>query len=209
MHSYRIVWEDEAKAREIELFVHYRLDAGAVSIREIRPTQVTLYNSSTRQPSRSLPVHTAKGRSLLASAYLARSPLTDHVGRIMFVSVAIFGVATVVFGTSTLLMLSLAALVVLGAADMVSVVIRSTLIQLDTPDAMRGRVSAVNSLFTGTSNQLGQFWAGVMATLMGTVPAVVFGGCSTLVVVALWMRLFPGLDRRRRLTRTEPSPEAP
>jgi hypothetical protein len=71
MHSYRIVWEDEAKAREIELMVHYRLDAGAVSIREIRPTQVTLYNSSTKQPSRSLPVHTAKGRSLLASAYLA------------------------------------------------------------------------------------------------------------------------------------------
>lgn len=90
---------------------------------------------------------------------------------------------------------------------MVSVVIRASLIQLDTPDEMRGRVSAVNSLFTGTSNQLGQFWAGLMATLMGTVPAVVFGGCSTLVVVALWMRLFPGLDRRRRLTH-EPAPEA-
>jgi MFS family permease len=147
--------------------------------------------------------------AVLASAYLARFPLNDHVGRVMFVCVAIFGAATVVFGTSQLLILSLAALMVLGAADMVSVVIRSTLIQLDTPDAMRGRVSAVNSLFTGTSNQLGQFWAGVMATLMGTVPAVVFGGCSTLVVVALWMRLFPGLDRRRRLTRTEPSPEAP
>jgi MFS family permease len=147
--------------------------------------------------------------AVLASAYLARFPLNDHVGRIMFVCVAIFGTATVVFGTSQLLMLSLAALMVLGAADMVSVVIRSTLVQLDTPDAMRGRVSAVNALFTGTSNQLGQFWAGLMATLMGTVPAVVFGGCGTLVVVALWMRLFPGLDRRRRLTRTEPSPEAP
>ncbi|MGH8665438.1 MAG: MFS transporter [Burkholderiales bacterium] len=147
--------------------------------------------------------------AVLASAYLARFPLNDHVGRIMFVCVAIFGAATVVFGTSQLLALSLAALMVLGAADMVSVVIRSTLIQLDTPDAMRGRVSAVNALFTGTSNQLGQFWAGLMATLMGTVPAVVFGGCSTLVVVALWMRLFPGLDRRRRLARAEPSAETP
>jgi MFS family permease len=147
--------------------------------------------------------------AVLASACLARFPLNDHVGRIMFVCVAIFGAATVAFGTSQRLTLSLAALMVLGAADMVSVVIRSTLIQLDTPDAMRGRVSAVNSLFTGTSNQLGQFWAGLMATLMGTVPAVVFGGCSTLVVVALWMRLFPGLDRRRRLARSEPSAETP
>jgi MFS family permease len=147
--------------------------------------------------------------AVLASAYLARFPLNDHVGRIMLVCVAIFGVATVVFGTSRLLLASLAALMVLGAADMVSVVIRSTLVQLDTPDAMRGRVSAVNSLFTGTSNQLGQFWAGLMATLMGTVPAVVFGGCMTLAVVGLWMRLFPGLDRRRRLTPCEPSPEAP
>ena len=146
--------------------------------------------------------------AVVASACLARFPLNDHVGRIMFVCVAIFGVATVVFGTSHILALSLAALMILGAADMVSVVIRSTLIQLDTPDAMRGRVSAVNSLFTGTSNQLGQFWAGLMATLMGTVPAVVFGGCSALVVAALWMRLFPGLARRRRLHR-EPSPEAP
>jgi MFS family permease len=147
--------------------------------------------------------------AVIASAYLARFPLNDHVGRIMYVCVAIFGAATVVFGTSQLLLLSLGALMVLGAADMVSVVIRSSLVQLDTPDEMRGRVSAVNSLFTGTSNQLGQFWAGLMATLMGTVPAVVFGGCSTLVVVALWMRFFPEISRRRRLHRSEASPGTP
>jgi hypothetical protein len=147
--------------------------------------------------------------AVLASGYLARFPLNDHVGRIMFVCVAIFGVATLVFGTSQTLLLSLGALMVLGAADMVSVVIRSSLVQLDTPDDMRGRVSAVNSLFTGTSNQLGQFWAGLMATLMGTVPAVVFGGASTLLVVALWMRFFPDIARRRRLHKLEPGPGTP
>jgi MFS family permease len=147
--------------------------------------------------------------AVLASAYLARFPLRDHVGRIMFACVAIFGLATLVFGTSVLLPLSLGALMVLGAADMVSVVIRTSMVQLDTPDAMRGRVSAVNSLFTGTSNQLGQFWAGLMATLMGTVPAVVFGGCATLAVVALWMQLFPQIARRRRLNRLESGPSPP
>lgn len=137
--------------------------------------------------------------AVLASGYLARSPLTRGVGCIMFVSVAIFGTATIVFGVSRSLPLSLAALVVLGSADMVSVVIRTSLIQLETPDAMRGRVSAVNSLFTGTSNQLGQFEAGLMATLIGTVPAVVVGGIGTLLIVAIWMRLFPSLARRQVL----------
>jgi MFS family permease len=113
--------------------------------------------------------------------------------------VALFGMATIVFGVSQMLVLSLAALIVLGAADMVSVVIRTSLIQIETPDEMRGRVSAVNSLFTGTSNQLGQFQAGVMATLLGTVPAVVFGGAATLLVTGLWMRWFPQLIARETL----------
>jgi MFS family permease len=139
--------------------------------------------------------------AVLASVYLARTPLASGVGRILFTAVAVFGVATLVFGVSALLPLSLLALVVLGAADMVSQVIRASLIQLETPEEMRGRVNAVNQLFTGTSNQLGQFQAGVMATLIGTVPAVVFGGCGTLLVVLLWMRLFPGLARRQQLVR--------
>ena len=137
--------------------------------------------------------------AVIASVYLARTPLASGVGRILFASVALFGIATIVFGVSTSLSLSLAALMVLGAADMVSLVIRASLVQLDTPDEMRGRVSAVSQLFTGTSNQLGQFQAGLMATLLGTVPAVVVGGCATLVIVAAWMRLFPRLVRRQTL----------
>jgi MFS family permease len=137
--------------------------------------------------------------AVIASVYLARSPLTRGIGRILFGAIGIFGVATIVFGVSVWLPLSLGALIVLGAADMVSQVIRTSLIQLETPDDMRGRVNAVNQLFTGTSNQLGQFQAGVMATLLGTVPAVIFGGCGTLVVVAIWMRYFPSIRRRQTL----------
>ena len=138
--------------------------------------------------------------AVIASAYLVHHPLTRHVGRIMFISVAIFGAATIVFGVSHSLPLSIAALVVLGAADMVSVVIRSALIQLETPDDMRGRVSAVNSLCTGTSNQLGQFESGLTAAWWGAIPSVVVGGIGTLVVAALWIRWFPELLSRQSLT---------
>ena len=104
------------------------------------------------------------------------------------------------FAVSDSLPLSLAALCVLGAADVVSVVVRSSLVQLETPDAMRGRVSAVNALFIGTSNQLGEFESGVTASLLGTVPAVVLGGVGTIVVALVWMRLFPQLRRLDLLT---------
>ena len=127
------------------------------------------------------------------SVFLARSPLRHRVGRIMFTSVFIFGVATIVFALSTSFALSICALVVLGAADVISVVIRSSLVQIETPDEMRGRVSAVNSMFIGTSNQLGEFESGATAALFGTVPAVLIGGIGTIVVVLLWMRLFPKL----------------
>lgn len=137
--------------------------------------------------------------ALSMSIYLARCPLRRRVGKTMFTAVAIFGLATILFGLSSSFLVSLAALVVLGASDMISVVIRSSLVQLETPDAMRGRVSAVNSIFIGTSNQLGEFESGVTAAWFGPVPAVVIGGVSTLLVVALWMRLFPGLLRREAL----------
>jgi MFS family permease len=143
--------------------------------------------------------------AVVASIYLARSPLTRGIGRILFGSVAVFGVATLVFGVSAHLPLSLAALLVLGSADMVSQVIRASLVQLETPDEMRGRVTAVNALFTGTSNQLGQFEAGVMATLLGTVPAVIFGGCGTLLVVVTWMYFFPSILHRQTLGQPEPA----
>ena len=137
--------------------------------------------------------------ALAMSLVLARFPMRRAVGRIMFAAVAVFGLSTVAFGLSRSFSLSLAALAVLGASDMVSVVVRQSLVQLETPDAMRGRVSAVNSVFIGTSNQLGEFESGVTAAWFGTVPAVVLGGVCTLVVVGLWMRLFPELLRRERL----------
>ena len=136
---------------------------------------------------------------VLASLYLVHSPLTHSVGKILFISVATFGVTTVVFGLSTWLPLSLLALAIMGAADMVSAVIRLTLVQLETPAGMRGRVSAVHSLFTGTSNHLGQFESGVTAAWWGTVPAVVVGGIGTLLVVGLWMRWFPDLIKRETI----------
>jgi hypothetical protein len=111
----------------------------------------------------------------------------------------VFGAATMVFGISHWLPLSMAALVMLGASDMISVVVRTTLVQLDTPDDMRGRVGAVNSVFIGASNQLGEFESGVTAALLGPVGAVLLGGIGTLVVVAVWMRLFPSLASRDRL----------
>ena len=131
----------------------------------------------------------------LTALYLARWPLRRKVGPILFAAVAIFGLATIVFGFSTSFPLSLLCLVVLGATDMVSVNVRGALVQLATPDAMRGRVSAVSMLFIGASNELGEFESGVMAALFGTVPAVVIGGVGTLLVVGTWMKLFPGLRR--------------
>jgi MFS family permease len=144
---------------------------------------------------RSMPALGAIGTTLL----LAWFPIRSHAGRRMFVAVAAFGVATIVFGLSTNLVLSMAALFTCGAVDMVSVVVRQTLVQLETPDAMRGRVSAVNSVFIGASNELGEFESGVAAAAFGTVPSVVLGGIGTLVVVALWIRLFPALWRRDKL----------
>ncbi|GLO16441.1 MFS transporter [Pseudomonas putida] len=137
--------------------------------------------------------------ALLMSLWLARFPFERKVGRTMFTAVGVFGVATIAFGLSTSFWFSLAVLVVLGAADMISMVIRSSFVQLETPDEMRGRVSAVNGLFIGASNQLGEFESGVTAHWFGTVPAVVMGGVGTLVVTGVWIKLFPTLAKRDRL----------
>ncbi|MCB1544079.1 MAG: MFS transporter [Rhodoblastus sp.] len=123
-----------------------------------------------------------------------------NVGRTMFVSVCVFGLAILVFALSRNMILSLVALAVTGAADNVSVVIRQSLVQLGTPDEMRGRVSAVNSLFIGTSNQLGEFESGMVAGLFGPVAAGVIGGVGTILVALVWMRLFPDLRKQDRLT---------
>ncbi|MBV8651736.1 MAG: MFS transporter [Alphaproteobacteria bacterium] len=133
--------------------------------------------------------------ALSAFLYLTRHPLERRIGRVMFASVGMFGLATLVFGISTSLPLSLAALAVLGASDSVSVVIRLSLVQTETPDEMRGRVSAVNSMFIGTSNTLGEFESGVTAAWFGTVPAVLLGGIGTILVALICMRVFPSLAR--------------
>lgn len=137
--------------------------------------------------------------ALLVATVLARYPLGRHAGRWMFVSVMIFGVATIIFGLSRSIPVSILALAVLGGADVISVMVRSALVQLGTPDEMRGRVSAVNMLFIGSSNQLGEFESGMLASAIGAVPAVVVGGIGTLVITAVWMALFPGLRELDRL----------
>ncbi len=134
----------------------------------------------------------------LCGVVLGLAPLTRQVGRWMFGGVIVFGVATLVFGLSTSFWLSLAALAVMGAGDMVSVYIRHLLVQLETPDEIRGRVSAVNAVFIGASNELGEFESGLTAAWFGTVPAVIVGGCATLLVAGTWTRLFPEIWRMDR-----------
>ncbi len=136
--------------------------------------------------------------AVAAAVVLAHWPLGGRAGRTMFAAVAAFGVATIVFGLSTNFIVSLAALAALGVADAISVVVRKTLVQLSTPDEMRGRVGAMSAMFTGASNQLGWFESGITAAWFGTVPSVVLGGIGTLAVAALWAWWFPalrGLDR--------------
>ncbi|HEY1891930.1 MAG TPA: MFS transporter [Steroidobacteraceae bacterium] len=148
----------------------------------------------------------------LTALFLTRRPVERKVGYTMFAAVVIFGIGTIAFGISRDFRLSLAALAVTGAADQISVYIRSALVQFATPDAMRGRVSAVSTLFISASNELGGFESGVTAALFGTVPAVILGGVGTLIVVAIWMRVFPPLRTVDRMRDVMPggalSPEA-
>jgi predicted MFS family arabinose efflux permease len=130
---------------------------------------------------------------LITTYFLARRPIERRVGLRMFQAVIVFGIATVVFGISHNLWLSLGSLAIMGAADQISVVIRLSLVQLATPDDMRGRVSAVNFLFVNASNQLGEFESGITAAWWGAVPAVIVGGVGSVVIALLWMRLFPTL----------------
>ncbi|OBZ94338.1 MFS transporter [Pararhizobium polonicum] len=133
--------------------------------------------------------------AILVAVTLAAYPIRHHAGRLMFAGVALFGIATVVFGVSHVASLSIAALMLMGAADMISVYVRETLIALWTPDAVRGRVNAVNMVFVGASNELGEFRAGTMAHFFGAVPAVVIGGVGTLAVAVIWALGFPQLRK--------------
>jgi MFS family permease len=143
----------------------------------------------------------------LCSVLLAFYPIRRHVGAWMFGGVAVFGVCTIVLGLTTEFAVALVALALLGAGDMISVYVRHLLVQLETPDAIRGRVSAVNSVFIGASNELGEFESGVTAGWLGLVRAIVFGGVATLVVTGLWAVLFPVLSRMDRFPHHEPAPD--
>ncbi|MDO8800933.1 MFS transporter [Phenylobacterium sp.] len=135
----------------------------------------------------------------LVAVILAGRPIKRHAGLMMFAGVAVFGMATIVFGLSKSLPLSVLALAVLGGADMLSVYVRQTLVQIVTPDHMRGRVAAVSSLFIGASNELGEFESGVVARFLGPVGAAVFGGVGALIVTGVWAKLFPALRKADRL----------
>jgi hypothetical protein len=139
----------------------------------------------------------------LAGAALAWQPVRTAVGRWLFGGVAVFGLSILVFGVSQSFVLSMVALAVLGASDMVSMYVRHLLVQLQTPDAIRGRVSAVNAVFIGASNELGEFESGLTAAWWGVIPAVLVGGAATMLVAIGWTRLFPMLWQLDRF------PEAP
>jgi MFS family permease len=141
--------------------------------------------------------------SLAVAVWLAGHPVRDNAGITMFICVGLFGVFTLLFGVSTITWLSIAALALTGAADMISVYVRETLIQLWTPDHLRGRVNAVNMVFVGASNEVGEFRAGTMAAVIGTVPAVMLGGIGAIAVAGLWAVLFPALRKVRHLDGVE------
>src|SRR5215831_11468327 len=140
--------------------------------------------------------------ALITAVVLAHHPIERHIGRKMFVVVGIFGIATIAFGLSNSFPVSLLALGILGASDAVSIVIRFSLVQIETPDEKRGRVSAINYLFVGSSNTLGEFESGLVAAWLGAIPSVVIGGLGSLLVAGIWMMLFPDL---RRIDRFEPA----
>ena len=141
--------------------------------------------------------------AIIVSAVLAFYPLEKSVGKTLFGAIAVYGLATMVFALSSNLALSLLALMVIGGSDVISMVIRSSLVQLQTPDELRGRVNAVNSLFTGTSFQLGEFESGVLAGFVGAVPAVLIGGIGSILVAGLWMVMFPSIRKLESLTKME------
>jgi len=144
---------------------------------------------------RAAPAIGAASFAVLLAAY----PIKRHSGAIIFVAVGIFGASTLVFGLSRNFYLSMAALIVQGAADMLSVFVRQTLVQLVTPDPMRGRTAAVSSLFISASNEFGEFTGGVFARLLNPVNAAIFGGAASMAVTALWAKLFPALRKADKL----------
>ncbi|MGI6247094.1 MAG: MFS transporter [Pseudochelatococcus sp.] len=193
--GFRYIWKEKVVLGAISLDLFAVLLGGAVALLPVYARDILELGPWGLGLLRAAPGIGA----ILTALWLTGRPIRDHAGLIMFGCVALFGLFTTAFGVSTLAWISIPMLALLGAADMVSVYIRETLLQLWTPDHVRGRVNAVNSVFVGASNELGEFRAGVMAAMIGAVPAVVFGGIGSIVVAGLWAYWFPQLRKARHL----------
>jgi MFS family permease len=193
--GFRYVWTEKIVLGAISLDLFAVLLGGATALMPVYARDILVLGPVGLGLLRAAP-----GVGAVATAlYLAGNPVRDHAGIVLLVCVAGYGLFTFIFGVSTLVWLSIAALALMGACDMISVYIRETLIQLWTPDAVRGRVNAINMVFVGASNELGEFRAGVMAALIGTVAAVSLGGAGAIAVAAAWGKWFPDLRRARHL----------
>ena len=200
----RFVWSRRPVLGAISLDLFAVLFGGATALLPVYAADVLHVG-----PSGLGLLRTAPGvGAALCGLVIGLSPISRQVGRWMFGGVVVFGLATIAFGLSGSFWLSAAALTFMGAGDMVSVYIRHLLVQLETPDEIRGRVSAVNAVFIGASNELGEFESGLTAAWWGAVPAVIVGGCATLAVAGLWTRLFPELARMDRFPDLDPAPGA-
>jgi hypothetical protein len=200
LEGFRFIWKQKIILGAISLDLFAVLMGGVVALLPVYAEDVLHLGPSGLGWLRAAPGIGA----ISVAAFLAMFPIRDNAGIIMFVCVALFGAFTIVFGVSTIAWLSVLSLALLGAADMVSVVVRETLLQLWTPDDVRGRVNAVNSVFVSASNELGEFRAGTMANALGpaavgAVPAVVIGGVGAIAVAGAWSILFPQLRRARYL----------
>jgi MFS family permease len=195
--GFRYIWSEKIVLGAISLDLFAVLLGGAVALMPVFARDILEVGPWGLGLLRSAP-----GVGGIATAlYLARFPIRDHAGAILFVFVAAFGLFTLLFGLSTSVWFSVPLLALMGASDMVSVSIRETIMQLWTPDQVRGRVSAVNSVFIGASNELGEFRAGLMAAWIGAQAAVTLGGGATMAVAALWSQMFPGLRQQGRIDR--------
>jgi MFS family permease len=201
--GFRFIWQKKLILGSISLDMFAVLLGGAVALLPVYARTILHTGPWGLGLLRSAP---GVGAALMAIV-VAHRPIRRRAGLTMLLSVSAFGVLTIIFGISHSLILSLVALFLLGASDMVSVIIRATLVQVATPDEMRGRVNAVDMLFIGVSNELGEFESGVTAQWFGTVPAVVLGGVGTLLVIATWAWLFPELRKADQLTVAELVPK--
>nr|WP_245198819.1 MFS transporter [Jiella mangrovi] len=195
--GFRFIWSEKVVLGAISLDLFAVLLGGAVALMPVYARDVLDAGPLALGLLRAAP-----GMGAIPMAiYLAAHPIKNHAGAIMFTFVGLFGAFTMVFGISTTIWVSVPALILMGASDMISVYVRETLMQLWTPDDVRGRVNAVNMVFIGASNELGEFRAGGMAALIGAVPAVVVGGSATVGVAAIWAWMFPELRKVQRLAR--------